>query len=110
MKVISSEMSGTLILVAVISSIFTPMVFKKLFPIETIINKKMRVVFIGATRLSLQVYRGLQSSYMKPLCIIRSRKKQMITNCGFLFGIIEIDDYSIETLALTETFSMLRWL
>ena len=35
MGVITKEMSGTFILVAVITSVFTPIVFKKVFPFET---------------------------------------------------------------------------
>ena len=35
MGVITKEMSGMFILVAVITSVFTPIVFKKVFPFET---------------------------------------------------------------------------
>lgn len=98
MGIISPEMSGTLILVAVISSIFTPMVFKKLFPKEAILNKKIKVVFIGATRLSLQVTRELESSLYETVLYHTKQEKADKQIADSLFGIIEIDDYSIETL------------
>ncbi len=102
MGIISREMSGTLILVAVISSIFTPMVFKKLFPKEAILNKKIKVVFIGATRLSLQITRELESSLYETVLYHTKQEKADKQIADSLFGIIEIADYSIETLETTD--------
>lgn len=61
MEVITKQMSGTLILVAVITSIFTPMVFKKLFPIETAKGKEVSIAFLGANQVTLPVSRELKS-------------------------------------------------
>ena len=48
--VITKEMGGMFILVAVITSVFTPIVFKKLFPMETQQMKKVKIAFIGANQ------------------------------------------------------------
>lgn len=65
--VISKEMSGMFILVAVITSIFTPIVFKKLFLFEIEQIKKTKVAIIGANQFTLPVYRGLQTGLYDPV-------------------------------------------
>ncbi|MDF2903024.1 MAG: Na+/H+ antiporter-like protein [Bacillus sp. (in: firmicutes)] len=102
---ITSEMSGTLILVAVITAIFTPMVFKKLFPKEAVQRKKIKVSFIGANQLTLQVSRELESSLYAPVLYHTMLEKGVSRQIAdSLFEIIEIDDYSLETLAKTDIF------
>ncbi len=99
MRVITPEMSGTLILVAVISSIFTPIVFKKLFPKEVIAVKKIPVAFLGANQITLPVSSELKSSLYEPI-LYHTKMENSASNS--LFDIIEIPDYSIETLKNTD--------
>ncbi|MEH7346418.1 monovalent cation:proton antiporter family protein [Bacillus sp. JJ1532] len=96
--VITAEMSGTLILVAVITSVFTPVVFKKLFPREANTQKSLTVAFIGANQLTLPVYRELHSSHYKTTLYHKKREKADKNLADSLFDIVELDNYLIETL------------
>jgi CPA2 family monovalent cation:H+ antiporter-2 len=51
--VINSELSSALILVAVISCIITPIVFKKVFPKQASTTDKKNLVIVGANQLTL---------------------------------------------------------
>src|SRR5699024_357798 len=62
---ITPEMSGTLILVAVISCIITPILFKKFFPQDTDYIRKQEVIFIGANQLTLQTSRNLNKEFFE---------------------------------------------
>jgi CPA2 family monovalent cation:H+ antiporter-2 len=99
MNIISSKMSGTLILVAVITSIITPIVFKKLFPREQAANKKLKVVFIGATQLTLPISLELKSGLYDTV-VYHTESDTKISNS--VFEVNEISDYSLETLEKTE--------
>jgi monovalent cation:H+ antiporter-2, CPA2 family len=99
MKIISSKMGGTLILVAVITSIIAPIVFKKLFPRERAANKKLKVVFIGATQLTLPISLELKSGLYETV-IYHKESDTKISNS--LFDVNEISDYSLETIEKTE--------
>ncbi|WP_313804524.1 monovalent cation:proton antiporter family protein [Cytobacillus sp.] len=100
--VITSEMSGTLILVAVITSIFTPIVFKKLFPKENNTEKKLKVTFIGANQLTLPVYSELKTGLYEPTLYHKKLEKADKTISDSLFEINELEDYSLQSLEETE--------
>lgn len=104
MKVITPEMSGTLILVAVITSIFTPIAFKKLFPIEVAADPKVRIAILGANQVTLPVSRELKSGLYEPVLYHTTMEKsdKMISNS--LFDIVEIFDYSLETMEKNKIF------
>lgn len=102
MGIISAEMSGTLILVAVITSIFTPMAFKRLFPKEKVESKKIKVSLIGANQMTLKVSKELEPTLYEPTLYHTKQEKSGKQVADSLFDIKEIDDYSIETLAQTD--------
>jgi monovalent cation:H+ antiporter-2, CPA2 family len=104
MEVISPEMSGTLILVAVITSIFTPIAFKKLFPKEVAAAPKERIAFLGANQVTLPVSRELESNLYETTLYHTKMDKldKMISNS--LFEIVEISDYSLETIESNKIF------
>ncbi|QED47252.1 monovalent cation:proton antiporter family protein [Cytobacillus dafuensis] len=102
--VITAEMSGTLILVAVITSVFTPVVFKKLFPREANAEKKLKVAFIGANQLTLPVYRELNSSHFEATLYHKKQEKSDKNIADSLFEIIELDNYSFENLEEKELY------
>lgn len=104
MNIISEEMSGTLILVAIITSIFTPMVFKRLFPKEVVQNKKIKISFIGANQLTLQLTRELEPRLYVPTLYHIKQEKSGKQLADSLFEINEIEDYSMETLSQTDVF------
>lgn len=97
MEVITPEMSGTLILVAVISCVLTPIVFKKLFPQTASKDRKLKVALIGANQMTLSVTRGLSSLY-EPVLYHTKQDKAENKVSSSLFDIIEVEDYSPETL------------
>ena len=105
MNIISSQMGGTLILVAVITSIFTPIVFKKLFPREEAANRKIKVVFLGANQITLPVSRELKSGLYEPILYHTKIEKSEKQIADSLFEIIDIPNYSLEILENTEVFN-----
>ncbi|MCS0672551.1 monovalent cation:proton antiporter family protein [Cytobacillus firmus] len=104
MDVITAEMSGTLILVAVITSIFTPVVFKKLFPMEAAEEKKLKVSFIGANQMTMPIYNELKSSLYEPALYHKKQEKAEKQIADSLFDIIEVDEFDIEDFEGTEAF------
>ncbi|MFJ5760131.1 monovalent cation:proton antiporter family protein [Neobacillus sp. NPDC093182] len=104
MEVITPEMSGTLILVAVITSIFTPIAFKKLFPLEVAADPKVRIAFLGANQVTLPVSRELKSGLYEPVLYHTKMEKSDIMISNSLFDIVEIVDYSLETIEKNKIF------
>ncbi|MEH7275442.1 monovalent cation:proton antiporter family protein [Neobacillus vireti] len=104
MKVITPAMSGTLILVAVISSIFTPIAFKKLFPREVAVERKLRIAFLGANQVTLPVSRELKSSLYEPTLYHTKIDKSDKLISNSLFDIVEIPDYKMETIEENKVF------
>lgn len=102
MKVITPEMSGTLILVAVLTSVITPIVFKKLFPQEVGQQKKLKVVFVGANQITMPVSLELKSSLYEPVLYHLKQEKAEIQIANSVFDIIELEDYRMETLEKTD--------
>jgi monovalent cation:H+ antiporter-2, CPA2 family len=97
--VITPEMSGTFILVAIITSIITPIFFKKLFPQENNRVRKLRVAFVGANQLTLPVSLELQSSLYDTVMYHVKQDKAENTGTNSIFEIIELDNYQIDTIA-----------
>jgi monovalent cation:H+ antiporter-2, CPA2 family len=104
MEVITPEMSGTLILVAVITSIFTPIAFKKLFPLEVSAHQKVRIAFLGANQVTLPVSRELKSGLYEPVLYHTKMEKSEKMTSNSLFDIVEIVDYSLDTIEKNKIF------
>ncbi|TCN27847.1 monovalent cation:proton antiporter family protein [Mesobacillus foraminis] len=98
MGVITPEMSGTLILVAVISCVLTPIVFKKMFPRSAAEDKKLKVALIGANQMTLPVTRELNSSHYEPVLYHTKQDKADKQIASSVFDIVEVEDYSIVSL------------
>ncbi|MGD6841655.1 monovalent cation:proton antiporter family protein [Bacillus infantis] len=105
MEIITAEMSGTLILVAIITCVLTPIVFKKLFPKEAAEEKMLKVAFIGANQLTLPVYSELKSSLYEPKLYHKKQEKSDKQIADSLFEIEEVEDFSVEVLEGTDVFS-----
>ncbi|MCA1056720.1 monovalent cation:proton antiporter family protein [Rossellomorea aquimaris] len=105
MEIITSQMSGTLILVAVIACIITPILFKKLFPRESAKEKKLKVVFLGANQMTLPASRELQSSLYDSVLYHTIQDKSDKNIADSLFKIHEIENYSVETLENLNVFN-----
>ncbi|MFF2446150.1 monovalent cation:proton antiporter family protein [Neobacillus sp. NPDC058068] len=102
--VISEQMKGTLILVAVITSIFTPILFKRLFPKEMAANKKLPVAFLGANLVTLSLSRELKSGLYDPVLYHLQMDKSEMQIADSLFEIVEIPDYSVDTIMKTKVY------
>jgi monovalent cation:H+ antiporter-2, CPA2 family len=98
MEIITAQMSGTLILVAVITCIITPIFFKKLFPRESAKEKKLKITFLGANQLTMPVSRELHSSLYEPVLYHTKQDKSDRNIADSLFTINEIDNYELDTL------------
>ncbi|WRP08141.1 monovalent cation:proton antiporter family protein [Rossellomorea aquimaris] len=98
MEIITAQMSGTLILVAVITCIITPIFFKKLFPRESAKEKKLKITFLGANQLTMPVSRELHSSLYEPVLYHTKQDKSDRNIADSLFTINEIDNYELVTL------------
>lgn len=97
-NVIDSQMSGALILTAVLTSIFTPIGFKKLFPEKLGSKKRLKVAFIGANQMTLPVTRELNPNLYETIIYHTHVDKNEQQIAESLFQIEEVEDYSIETL------------
>jgi monovalent cation:H+ antiporter-2, CPA2 family len=102
MGIITTEMSGTLILVAIITSVITPIVFKKLFPLEVGQHKRIKVAFVGANQMTMPVSLELKSSWYETVMYHVKQEKVDIQLANSVFEINEIDNYHIATIEKTE--------
>ncbi|MFS0655744.1 monovalent cation:proton antiporter family protein [Bacillus sp. 179-C3.3 HS] len=96
--VIDHKMSGALILVAVISSILTPVWFKALFKKDQEATRKKRVTFIGANQLTLPVTLDLQQDEydIRILHIYQENKEELLADSTFNVETIgQYDDDSL---------------
>ncbi|MBD3859746.1 monovalent cation:proton antiporter family protein [Bacillus sp. 28A-2] len=96
--VIDHKMSGALILVAVLTSIITPVWFKALFKKEQEAKQKKRVTFIGANQLTLPVTLDLhQDEYdIRILHVFQENKEALLADS--IFEVEAIEQYDDETL------------
>lgn len=106
MGVIDSIMSGALVLVAVITSIITPIGFKKLFPRQIAEEPVIRIGFIGANQTTLPITRELNSSLYDTTLYHTTQEKIEKKTSDSLFDIVELSDYSIKTLENKKVFDV----
>ncbi|RIW27252.1 sodium:proton antiporter [Bacillus salacetis] len=98
MEIITAQMSGTLILVAVITCLVTPVVFKKMFPKEAGEEKQIQVAFLGANQMTLPVSRELKSALYVPVLYHTRQDKSNRSISDSLFDITEIENYELSTI------------
>ncbi|PTK22976.1 monovalent cation:proton antiporter family protein [Staphylococcus hominis] len=92
LKAITSEMSGILILSAIITCVFVPVVFKKLFPIQDEVNRKIDIALIGKNQLTIPIVQNLTSQLYNITLFYRkdlSDKRNLPDNVT----VIEISEY-----------------
>jgi monovalent cation:H+ antiporter-2, CPA2 family len=98
MEIITAQMSGTLILVAVITCLVTPVVFKKMFPKEAGEEKQIKVAFLGANQMTLPVSRELKSALYVPVLYHTRQDKSTRNISDSLFEINEIESFDLKTI------------
>lgn len=101
MNIITSQMSGIFILVAIISCIITPIVFKKLFPKETAGEKAVNISIIGVNQITMQLYQELKAPYYKVKFYHKKQEKLDLQIADSLFEITELDNYTEEVIMNT---------
>ncbi|WP_371932640.1 potassium channel family protein [Bacillus carboniphilus] len=97
-NVIDENMSGALILVAVISSVISPIGFKKIFPQQEVTEARQKVVFIGANQMTLPVTRELNKNIFETTVFHTRQDKIDKKIVESVFKIEELSDYSLATL------------
>ena len=98
LKTISAETSGILILSAVITCVFVPIIFNKMFPIPNEVNRRIEVSLIGKNQLTIPIAQNLTSQlynislyYRKDLSDSRKLSDEIT--------MVEIADYEESLLA-----------
>ncbi|MGE8205241.1 monovalent cation:proton antiporter family protein [Heyndrickxia sp. NPDC080065] len=102
---ITPEMSGTFILVAVITCIITPILFRKIFPKENLQERKQKVALLGANQLTLSINRELSQKLYEPTLYHTNQDKADNQIADSLFNEKEIHNYDIPTLEQEGVFS-----
>lgn len=104
LNIITPQMSGIFILVAIISCIITPIVFKKLFPKEAAREKVINVSIIGVNQVTMQVYQELKSTLYDVTFYHKQQEKYDFQLADSLFEIVELENYSEEILQQTDIY------
>lgn len=97
LNAISAETSGILILSAVITCVFVPIIFKKLFPVPDEFNRKIDVSLIGKNQLTIPIAQNLTSQ----LYDVTLYYRKDLSDCRQLsddITMIEIADYEQDVL------------
>ncbi|HHP7513271.1 TPA: cation:proton antiporter [Staphylococcus aureus] len=97
LNAISAETSGILILSAVITCVFVPLIFKKLFPVPDEFNRKIEVSLIGKNQLTIPIAQNLTSQLYDVTLYYRkdlSDRRQLSDD----ITMIEIADYEQDVL------------
>ncbi|HBG9447924.1 TPA: monovalent cation:proton antiporter family protein [Staphylococcus aureus] len=97
LNAISAETSGILILSAVITCVFVPIIFKKLFPVPDEFNRKIEVSLIGKNQLTIPIAQNLASQLYDVTLYYRkdlSDRRQLSDD----ITMIEIADYEQDVL------------
>ncbi|EHT19825.1 monovalent cation:proton antiporter family protein [Staphylococcus aureus] len=97
LNAISAETSGILILSAVITCVFVPIIFKKLFPVSDEFNRKIEVSLIGKNQLTIPIAQNLTSQLYDVTLYYRkdlSDRRQLSDD----ITMIEIADYEQDVL------------
>ncbi|HDA2405975.1 TPA: monovalent cation:proton antiporter family protein [Staphylococcus aureus] len=97
LNAISAETSGILILSAVITCVFVPIIFKKLFPVPDEFNCKIDVSLIGKNQLTIPIAQNLTSQLYDVTLYYRkdlSDRRQLSDD----ITMIEIADYEQDVL------------
>ncbi|WP_100330602.1 monovalent cation:proton antiporter family protein [Bacillus xiapuensis] len=103
--VITAQMSGTLILVAVITCLITPVIFKKLFPTHMREEKQIKVAFIGANQYTMPISKELRSKLYDTVLYRKKPETQEAHSSQSIFDIVELEELSVDLLEEQGVFS-----
>lgn len=102
--IITPSLSASLILSAVITCIFAPIIFKKMFPKVEV--PKPKISIIGASRITLPLSLDLKrEEYDVTLYMVKQNKLNTEEATAHDFPIVKLDTLSIEALDAHEAFT-----
>lgn len=93
--VIDSRMSSSLILLAVVTCLITPVMFNRIFPKN--IEEKKKIVFLGANQLTLPLSLEMDN-HRYETAIYHTKVEKMGSQAESHFDVIELKDYQSDTL------------
>ncbi|KKB40765.1 monovalent cation:proton antiporter family protein [Bacillus thermotolerans] len=102
--IITSQMSGLLILVAVITCLITPVIFKKLFPPHMKAERQLKVVFVGANQYTMPISKELKSSLYETV-VYRKRQNEASSSSHSAFDVIELEELTEKFLEAEGVFA-----
>ena len=92
LKAISAEMSGIFILSAIITCVFVPIIFKKMFPIPDEANRKIDIALIGKNQLTIPIVQNL-TSHMYNVTLYYRKDLSDNRSLSDNITVVEIPDY-----------------
>ncbi len=98
LEIITSEMHGALVLVAVLSCIITPAFFKKYYENQDETDYQQTVSFIGTNQATIPVVRELDPKEFETHLFHTKQEKLDDKQGRSIFDINELDNYNVETL------------
>ncbi|OCA87347.1 monovalent cation:proton antiporter family protein [Pseudobacillus wudalianchiensis] len=96
--VITSQMSGLLVLVAVVTCLITPIVFKKLFPPHMKAEKRIKIVFVGANQYTMPISKELKSALYDTVVYRKKPEVEENNLNNSVFDVEELEDLTADTL------------
>ncbi|WP_217971738.1 monovalent cation:proton antiporter family protein [Staphylococcus xylosus] len=99
---ISSEISGILILSAVITCVFVPIVFKKMFPMPDEATRQIEVSLIGKNQLTIPIAQNLSSQLYQVSLYYRNdlSDKRKLSDAISMIEIADYEEGLLERLGL----------
>src|SRR5690606_36479164 len=98
MRIISTEVSGILILAAIISCVFAPMLFKKWMPKVGQELVPLKVALIGMNQTTLGVYKELNKTYFAPILFKKKQDGSDMNGGDTVFNVQGLDQYDRDSL------------
>ncbi len=96
-QVIDNQMASALILLAVVTCVLTPALFKRIFPFDKVSAKKRQVVLIGANSLTLPLANELDGQRFE-IVLVHKNKEVMTSPFKLRYKLKAIQDYTLATL------------
>ena len=101
---ISSEISGILILSAVITCVFVPIIFKKMFPMPDEATRQIEVSLIGKNQLTIPIAQNITSQLYQVSLYYRNdlSDKRKLSDAISMIEIADYEEPLLERLGLFE--------
>ena len=102
--IITSQMSSALILLAIVTCLITPALFKRIFPFHKVTISKKRVVFLGANALTIPLASELDLSRFDVI-VYHKNKEEINDNSHVNFELRYITEYSLKSMNEQDIFA-----